>query len=199
VHLPELGAEMQETWRRLRLSGPFRPLQHLAWEQGGDAPFPTLRVHDSEAVLTEDPWAESRALLMEPRAAAAQGQGLADGAEVPPPIRYYRLDGTASLTRSRFLHLSIAVELREPLYAGDTPAIGAPPRSAGSTIAVPGAPPGSGPDPLAEPVPASFLVHRLEQSRVVRTGRMEYFDGPVLGVLAWVTDISDTVTQEQAE
>jgi hypothetical protein len=40
-HLPELGPEMQEAWRRLRLSGPFRPLQFLAWEQGGAAPFPT--------------------------------------------------------------------------------------------------------------------------------------------------------------
>jgi hypothetical protein len=48
-------------------------------------------------------------------------------------------------------------------------------------------------------VPTSFLVHRLEQSRVVRTGRMEYFDGPVLGVLAWVTDISESVAEEPAE
>jgi hypothetical protein len=199
VHLPELSAQMQEAWRRLRLSGPFRPLQHLAWEQGGDAPFPTLRVHDLEAVLTEDPWAANRALLAEPQAAAAQGQGLAGGAEPPPPIRYYRLDGTTSLTRSRFLHLSIAVELREPLYAGDAPAIEPPPRFAGSPDALPGAAPGSDLDPMAEPVPTSFLVHRLEQSRVVRTGRMEYFDGPVLGVLAWVTDISDTVTEEQTE
>jgi hypothetical protein len=184
VHLPELSPQMQEAWRRLRLSGPFRPLQYLAWEQGGDAPFPTLRVHDSEVVLTEDPWAQGRALLAEPQAAAAQGSGLADDAEVPPPILFYRLDGTANLTRSRFLHLSLAVELREPLRTGDTPA---------------GAPPGVDSDPLAEPVPTSFLVHRLEQSRVVRTGRMEYFDGPVLGVLAWVTDISDTVAEEQAE
>lgn len=199
VHLPELSAQMQEAWRRLRLSEPFRPLQHLAWEQGGDAPFPTLRVHDPEVVLTEDPWAESSALLAEPPAAAAQVRGPADGAEVPPPIRYYRLDGAASLTRSRFLHLSIAVELREPRYETDAPGMEPPPRSAGSPDAVPGATPGSGLDPMAGPVPPSFLVHRLEQSRVVRTGRMEYFDGPVLGVLAWVTDISDTVTQEQTD
>jgi hypothetical protein len=57
---------------------------------------------------------------------------------------------------------------------------------------IPGEPP-----PL--PLPSSFLIHRLEQSRPVRTGRMEYFDGPVLGVLAWVSDISDTVVVEPTE
>ena len=30
----------------------------------------------------------------------------------------------------------------------------------------------------------------------VKTGRMEYFDGPVLGVLAFITDISDTIEEE---
>jgi hypothetical protein len=42
-------------------------------------------------------------------------------------------------------------------------------------------------------------VYRLEQTRPVRTGRMEYFDGPVLGVLAWITDISDSITPETTE
>jgi hypothetical protein len=157
VHVPELGAQMQDAWRRLRLSEPFRPLQFLAWEQGGNAPFPTLRLHDLELIMTQDPGAGERAVL----------------AEAPPPIHYYRLDGSANLTRSRFLHLTIAVELREP--------------RAGAL------------DPASGPVPTSFLVHRLEQSRVVRTGRMEYFDGPVLGVLAWVTDISESVEEEPAE
>ncbi|MEE4216562.1 MAG: hypothetical protein V2I48_03055, partial [Xanthomonadales bacterium] len=42
VHVEEMGPEMQEAWRRLRLSGPFRPLQYLAWEQGSEQPFPVL-------------------------------------------------------------------------------------------------------------------------------------------------------------
>jgi len=33
----------------------------------------------------------------------------------------------------------------------------------------------------------------------VKTGRMEYFDGPVLGVLAFVTDISDTLAEATVE
>jgi hypothetical protein len=173
VHVPELGEQMQDAWRRLRLSGPFRPLQYLAWEQGGDAPFPTLRLHDLEVILTQDPWAASRAAPGE-----AQSPGRDDGADLPPPVLHYRLDGTVSLTRSRFLHLDLAVELREPQYA---------PAANDDTV------------PADAPVPTSFLVHRLEQSRVVRAGRMEYFDGPVLGVLAWVTDISDSVAEEPAQ
>jgi hypothetical protein len=42
-------------------------------------------------------------------------------------------------------------------------------------------------------------VHRLEQSRPVRSGRMEYFDGPVLGVLAWITDITDSINPAPAD
>lgn len=183
VHLPEMGPEMQEAWRRLRLSGPFRPLQFLAWEQGGDAPFPSLRVHDLKVVHSEDPWVEEREAL----ALASQeredrrGDGPAypgapeDADSLPPPIRQYRLDGTAMLRRSRFLHLALALELRTPQHEPNR-------------------------EPHSEPhlEPTSFLVHRLEQSRVVATGRMEYFDGPVLGVLAWISDISDRFAAGQA-
>ena len=55
------------------------------------------------------------------------------------------------------------------------------------------------PDVTEAPAPTGFLLHRLAQSRVVRTDRMEYFDGPVLGVLAWVTDISETVAEGPVE
>ena len=174
VHVPELGEQMQEAWRRLRLSGPFRPLQYLAWEQGGAAPFPTLRLHDLEVILTQDSRGAGLAAL-----SAEQPQGRDDGAELPAPVLHYRLDGTASLTRSRFLHLDLAVELREPQYAS---------AAEDDTL-----------DPSRGPVPTSFLVHRLEQSRAVRAGRMEYFDGPVLSVLAWITDISDAVAEEPVQ
>jgi hypothetical protein len=191
VHLPEMGPEMREAWRRLRLSGPFRPLQFLAWEQGGDAPFPSLRVHDLEVVHNEDAWVEERAALalasQEPTdqggAGPAHPGAPEDAAALPPPIQHYRLDGTAMLRRSRFLHLALALELRAPQYEPGSETTG---------------------EPFGEPpsVPSleatSFLVHRLEQSRVVATGRMEYFDGPVLGVLAWISDISDPFAEAQA-
>lgn len=170
VHLPEMGPEMQEAWRRLRLSGPFRPLRFLAWEQGGDAPFPSLRVHDLEVVHSEDPWIEEREALT----LASE-----DADSLPPPIRHYRLDGTAMLRRSRFLHLALALELRTPKHERNTE-------------------PNNEVNHELQLEPTSYLVHRLEQSRVVATGRMEYFDGPVFGVLAWISDISDRFAEEQA-
>jgi len=196
THVEQMGPEMQEAWRRLRLSGPFRPLQYLAWEQGSNPPFPVLRVHDLETVLVEDPWAEERALrtaaeestVFGDTAASSEQTGFEDDAAgtLPDPIVYYQLDGTVSLTRSRFLHLAMAVEWREPVY--DEAMANAP----APLPSIPGEPP-------PPPLPSSFLIHRLEQSRPVRTGRMEYFDGPVLGVLAWVSDISDTVVVETVD
>jgi hypothetical protein len=182
VHVEEMGPEMQEAWRRLRLSGPFRPLQYLAWEQGSNAPFPTLRLHDPEVVLVEDPWAAERLAAAAPTGSAAPQAGEQDVVDsLPDPIVYYRLDGTARLSRSRFLHLALAVEWREPLFDTSQPAMG-----------IPSALPAESDGLRAEPQPSGFLVHRLEQSRPVRTERMEYFDGPVLGVLAWITRVTET-------
>jgi len=205
VHVPELGAQMQDAWRRLRLSGPFRPLQYLAWEQGASAPFPTLRVHDEEAVLVQDPWAEERAALEAaaattdepptPTFADETAPGDAEQDALPPPIRFYRLDGTAQLTRSRFLHLALSVEWREPVYdpavdAGLAGAPAQPPERSPAGVAGPE-------DAMQPPPPDAFDIHRLEQSRQVRLRRMEYFDSPVLGVLAWVTRVNATTGEEE--
>ena len=213
VHVPELGAQMQDAWRRLRLSGPFRPLQYLAWEQGASAPFPTLRVHDEEAVLVQDPWAAERAALEAVAAtmdepvvpapgneADAEFTGDAEDTGLPPPIRYFRLDGTAQLTRSRFLHLALNLEWREPVYgpaSGSTSDAGL----AGAPAPPPDFPPAGTPAlaDASQPPPDAFDIWRLAQSRQVRLRRMEYFDGPVLGVLAWVTRVNaSTGAEEQA-
>lgn len=200
VHVADMGPEMSDAWRRLRLSGPFRPLQYLAWEQGADEPFPLLRVHDAEIVLVDDPYADLREAEAEfvamygdtvtgpetdpdPDAdESADGCTETDDAdELPDPLAFYALDGTASLVRTRFLHLKLDLELREAVYGEPLPTDGEPIHPL-----VPGG------DETAAPVtrrPTSFLVHRLEQSRQVRSGRMEYFDGPVIGVLAWLTTV----------
>jgi hypothetical protein len=178
THVEEMGPEMQEAWRRLRLSGPFRPLQYLAWEQGSNPPFPLLRVHDLVTVLVDDPWIEQRMLLLD--------EG--DGSTVfGDPVAYYQLDGTVSLTRSRFLHVAVDIEWREPVFDEPRPTSVMPMPAGVETLTT------------TEPVPAAFLVHHLEQSRPVRSGRMEYFDGPVLGVLVWLSDISDTIVEQETE
>jgi len=196
VHVEEMGPEMQEAWRRLRLSGPFRPLQYLAWEQGSEEPFPELRLHDSEIVLADDPYADLRELeeygVPEDAASLEDNTGpssedtacedpgsIADA--LPDPTYYYALDGTVSLVRSRFLHLELDLQMRDPVM---------PAAYAAGTETRPGQQLREGAGSASAPLrPESFLVHELAQRRQVRSARMEYFDGPVIGVLAWITTI----------
>ena len=198
VHHEEMSDVMQEAWRRLRLSAPFRPQQYLSWEQGNQEPFPALRIHDLEIVLVKDPEARRRLKMIEADLLEDESEqqkketlfvtsgsttqepttGLVDLPQVPQEpeqpetVPYYRLDGTVKLRRSRFLHLDLDVQMREGIWE---------------------------PEPLEivarDPViferagPTSFLVHELQQSRQVKSGRMEYFDGPVLSVLAFIAAI----------
>ncbi len=159
-HIEEMSDVMRESWRRLRLSAPFRPEQYLSWEQGEQEPFPSLRLHDLEVVLVDDPYADVRQELEEPG--------------IPDPILYHRLDGTVVLRRTRFLHLDLNLQLREAVWEETSLLTPLPIRE---------------PEELETPRPTAFLVHSLEQSRQVRSRRMEYFDGPVLSVLAFITPI----------
>jgi hypothetical protein len=200
VRIEEMGPEMAEAWRRLRLSGPFRPLQYLSWVQGNQPPFPLLRLRDEEIVHINDPFADMRLALdtsieggaekretpVDPCKPDEETDGAIDGFDapgLPQPSDYYRLDGTVSLVRSRFLHLAYDLEWRERL---DTATLepATPAADAHQDIRGRNAFPPPGQQPVAE-----FRVHSLQQSRQVRSGRMEYFDGPVIGVLAWITPI----------
>ena len=204
VHLTEMSPVMADAWRRLRLSAPFRPEQYLAWEQGSSEPFPLLRVHDPELLWTYDAYAALRALLAEteippqppvPEAgaeAAALEPEAGDG--LPEPRRYYRLDGTVQLRRSRFLHLDLDLELREAIF-DETPA----PAQLGLMAASPrtvAAETGPHRAPSEAPAPSSYRVYRLEQSRQVKTGQLQYFDTPVLGVLAYITTLETEAPEE---
>ena len=211
----EMSDTMQEAWRRLRLSAPFRPQQYLSWEQGSNEPFPRLRLHDEEVVDSDDPYARER-FERELLAAQAELEAEAGGQveqqpdcspatlpneppaepELPEPNLFYRLDGSVTLRRGRFLHLDIDLQLREAVFeetevilTSDGPPAIAPQSNQPGTDAW------SPPDENEKPVfvaarrPSAFLVHGLEQSRQVRSGRLEYFDGPVLGLLALITRI----------
>ena len=201
VHHEEMSDVMQEAWRRLRLSAPFRPQQYLSWEQGNQEPFPALRIHDLEVVLVKDPESRRRLKMIEadlledeseqreketlfvtsgsttPEPAGGlvelpQAAEIPEEPELPEAVPYYRLDGTVKLRRSRFLHLDLDLQMREGIWE---------------------------PEPLEivarDPViferagPTLFRVHELQQSRQVKTGRLEYFDGPVLSLLAFITAI----------
>ena len=193
VHLEEMSDVMREAWRRLRLSAPFRPQQYLSWEQGDQEPFPALRIHDLEIVMSKDPHARERlelirADLLESESerqarvfADAAGMSRLQNSElapepeepaVPAVTLYYRLDGTVVLRRSRFLHLDLDMQMREGIWEPET------------LVLV------SQDPPIYERAgPTAFKVHELRQSRQVKTERMEYFDGPVLSALAYITAI----------
>lgn len=196
VHIEEMSPVMQESWRRMRLSAPFRPEQYLSWEQGSEAPFPVLRVHDLEPVMIDDPYFELRVAMAEAAAELAE-QAIEDGETIdayeetgeedllPEPTTYYRLDGTVVLRRTRFLHLDLDLQLREAVFE-ETETPDPPLPSYDEDIAA---------EILPPPRPSSFLVFNLTQSRQVKTGRMEYFDSPVVGLLAYISRIEP----EQAE
>jgi hypothetical protein len=212
VLVETMGPEMQDAWRRLRLSAPFRPEQYLAWEQAGEEPFPALRVHNRTVVLVDDPYADLRAEL----AAAAEeaalenddvavfsdlgddlaGEETDEGEEepgLPDPSLFFQIDGTATLTRTRFLHLNLDLEFRTAAFdeniqeiSTEFPSVYSP-----SLVRIDGEE-----TEIKLPAPPSFQVHRLKQSRQIKTRRMEYFDTPFLGVLAFITEVE---VPEEAE
>ena len=179
---------MQIAWRRLRLSAPFRPQQYLSWEQGADEPFPLLRIHDKDVILSDDPYADLREADVADEKGnktvvfSDQGITLPDAPmeepELPEPTLFYRIDGTVMLRRTRFLHLDLKLVLREAVFADPAEAL-APVLSQERMPTKPG----------ELPEPTSFLIHTLEQSRQVKSNRMEYFDGAVLSVLAWISSV----------
>lgn len=208
----EMTEVMQDAWRRLRLSGPFRPLQYLSWEQGRSEPFPSVRIHDSNLLMISDPLGDQRLRLetdeiirqfatdprREPRNLSQPGPDEADPPPsaldlLPPVSHFYALDGTLSLVRTRFLHFYIDLQTREAVYEAPEP----DPVRPGSLLSAKPQKPYEAESSLdregleaeEEALPSSFLVHSMQQNRQVRSGRMEYFDGPVLSVLAYITAI----------
>lgn len=165
---------MQLAWQRLRGSSAYRPELYLSWQQPGQQPFPLIRVHDQEVLIEDDPYAGLRMNVDEDAESA--------NSAFPEPTRFYRLDGTARLRQSRFLHLDLDLEYREPLSADVAPA--EPPAAADQAYG------------QTARRPTAYRVHTLQLSRQVQIQRMEYFDGPVFGVLALVSRIDVTTAQD---
>ena len=95
------------------------------------------------------------------------------------------------MRRSRFLHLDLDLQIREAVFEAETEPARLGLLSAGYTE-----PADDDEAPAEEPKPSSFLLHDLVQSRQVKTGRMEYFDSPVLGVLAYISTVEPEVQPE---
>ena len=102
------------------------------------------------------------------------------------------------MVRSRFLHLNIDLEYRQDLLprspAQQTLQIQPLPSVADADVAdidvADMAATIEQLDKLVDPSPGPALVFALKQSRQIRTGQMQYFDTPYLGVLIRVTATS---------
>ena len=142
----------------------------------------------------------------------------AEESEPPPVAKFFRLDGTVQLRRSRFLHVDLNLE-----YRLDGPAwqrefglppgfewIGEAPTEARAATREPAAPtPINALQPMTEaglvpttdradvdmqPTVEPFRLHRLQQSRQVRTNTLQYFDSAFLSAIVRVTEIADEDT-----
>ncbi|NIP17829.1 MAG: hypothetical protein GWM87_06500 [Xanthomonadales bacterium] len=164
---------MQDIWRRLESSAVHQPLLFKVWEQSRIDYHPPVRIHDGDLL-------EERLLF--PGGLAfldLRNPAMLDAYRSP----FYALDGTVQLRRSRFLHLDLDLEWRQALLPD-----GAPLPASLEEAVMAAERPAPGMEQLAEPMmPGPALVHGLRQSRQIRTGQLQYFDSPVLGVLARVT------------
>jgi hypothetical protein len=160
--LTDKSATMEGVWRRLRSSQTYRPLLYAGWEQNRIDYYPPLHIHDAQVIDTQlrPPTNIVVADLTAPDPLAAYRSA------------FYQLDGSLQLRRSRFLHLFLDLELREPAPQGDAGAavpgsVEMQPATAGGALA--------------------YATHTLRQNRQINTGELQYFDTPYYGTLVYVT------------
>ncbi len=200
---------------RLQRLADYEPLAKLTWEQTLFDYHPPVRVHDEQVMGDEMVFPGGVAYL--DLAALGQGDGWFDDYVEP----LYRLDGTIQLRRSRFLHVDLDLEYRleGPAWARDFTAdvpgrlepgfewVGTPPSGGAAQPTGPrGADPGAGSarievpnapapvavvDPDSTVPPEPYQLHRLRQSRQVKTDTLQYFDSAYLGAIVRVTTIAD--------
>ncbi len=152
--ISEKSPVVDDAWRRLRGSNNYRPLLYAAWEQNRTDYYPPMRIHDQQLIETQlrPPSRFMVADLTAPDPLAAYRSA------------FYQLDGSVQLRRSRFLHLFLDLEYREPVL--QQPGVGA-----------------------LSPARDKYRVFEIKQNRQIRTGHMQYFDTPQFGVLVLVTAI----------
>lgn len=182
--LTDKSQRMEGVWQRLRNSKGYRPLVYTSWVQNNIDYYPPFRIHDEVIVDTQ---------------IRSPGNVVVANLEVQDPLKayrndFYRLDGSAQLRLSRFLHINLNLEYRVPAavrarqnmvfdQSGGTETNLADARTAPESIRT-----------AASTVPETDLadhdVYRLKQSRLVKTDRLQYFDSPWFGALVLVIPIA---------
>lgn len=191
--LGSMSAPMQRAFERLIDSADHEPVLARSWTQtaGSRRATPPLRLHDQAVVATRasrrpvaPPW-----IPVDLRIPAA----VADDGRIrfrrlfrprPPRLELFRLDGSARFRQRQFLHLDLDLVWQERRRD---------PRPPGPFTAE---------RPAADGAPANveqeWIVHRLRQSRVVSTQRLEYFDSSLFGVLASVQRFEKVVPEPKS-
>jgi len=199
--LGDLSTSMQRAMSRLLDAPDYEPVETRGWIQFAPPQRRSVavRVHDRTVVEKLEP------------AARFPGPGPVPSPHVlpfgplfqtPPPARaIYRLDGSITLRQRRFLHLDLDLvwqsQTRAPADPGVDPDFALKPGAERRPEAKADA------EKTAED---EWELHRLQQSRVVRPGRLEYFDSSLFGVLVRVErfklvvpEIKDAPTQPTVE
>jgi len=187
--LGELSSPVQRALDRLSADPAYEPIVARAWMQLAPPQRHTaaVRLHDAGVVETLEPASAAGAV---PVARVLPFGPLID--PPPPAAAIYRLDGTVRLRRRRFLHLDLDLVWQTPTNAAsDTPA-DADAQVAATTDATATSGAASRPDRRDA---MQWELHRLRQSRVVRPGRLEYFDSSLFGVLVRIERFEQVVPQ----
>lgn len=155
--LDELSEPMQQATSRLERSGAYRVHATLAWHQGLDRTAQRQAVRIHDDRILKVDW-----IKLTPTGRLLRGNRPVRAVSDLTPAFHYRLDGTIRLRKRQFMHADVDLGWRVRERVG----------------------------PAAWPLltaDAEFSVHRLDQSRTIRSDRLEYFDSDWLGLLLRVS------------
>src|SRR6056297_1234839 len=180
--LGDLSRPIQRAMDRLLDAPEYEPLMARAWIQLAPRGRPTaaLRIHNQTVVDLIEP-DDDQSLVP-----VAHVLPFGPLVETPPPaLDIYQLDGTLRLRQRQFLHLDL--DLVWQTQAQALPDRMMPPSGQSGPTA-------RGPDAAG----GEWQLHRLQQSRIVEPGRLEYFDSSLFGVLVRIDRVAQVVPEIEA-
>lgn len=177
--LGDLSGPAQRAMARLIGAPAYEPVITRAWMQPAPRQGDTARVrlHDETVVDVLEPADSEKPAPIDARQrfeTMNSGAVAATTAPASPALEIYRLDGTIRLRRRQFLHLDLDLTWQTPI------------RALGERSERPVA---------IGDVAGDWQLHRLQQSRIVEPGRLEYFDSSLFGVLVLIERFEQVVPE----
>jgi len=180
--LGDLSGPIRRAMDRLIDAPEYEPVLARAWIQlaGRGRSTAAVRIHDQTVVETIEP-DDDRSLVPVPHVLP-----FGPLVEIPPPaLDIYQLDGTLRLRQRQFLHLDLDLVWQQRARA--LPDRMMPPSGQSGPTA-------RGPEAAG----GEWQLHRLQQSRIVEPGRLEYFDSSLFGVLVRIDRFAQVVPEIEA-